>query len=427
MGGYWFNLVLVGVLVLINAVFAGSEIALISLREGQLRQLERHGGAGARTLARLARDPNRFLATIQIGITLAGFLASATAAVTLAQPLVPPLGFLGAAAEAVAIALVTVVLTFVTLVFGELAPKRLAMQYARRWALLVARPLDALAAIARPAVWTLGAATDLVVRLFGGNPSAAREQLSPEELRDLVVGHRGLTAEQRTIISGALEIHERTLRAVLVPRREVFTLAADLPIARARAELAASGHSRAPVVTSGDLDDTVGIAHLRELLGERGAARDVVHPAVVFPESVRVSDALRRFKNERQQFALVADEHGSVAGIVTLEDLLEEIVGEIYDETDRDVMAVQPQPDGSLSLPGTFPVHDLPDLGVVLADAPRGDYTTVAGLVLAVLERIPDAPGDTVALTDWTVEVTEVAHHAITGVRLRPNPTTAPA
>ncbi|MFS8097447.1 hemolysin family protein [Lentzea alba] len=419
MDGYGFNIALVGALVLVNALFAGSEMALISLREGQLRTLEREGGKGARTLVRLARDPNRFLATIQIGITLAGFLASATAAVSLAEPLVPLLGFLDGAASGAAVALVTIVLTFFTLVFGELAPKRLAMQYALRWALLVARPLDVLSTISRPAVWTLSAATNLVVRIFGGNPDADSAQLSPEELRDLVESQRGLNAEQREIIFGALEIHERRLREVLVPRRSVFILSGDLDAATARTELASSGHSRAPVVREGHLDDVIGVVNLRDLLDDDVKLADVVREPVVFPDSVRVSEALRRFKIEREQFGLVMDEHGAVAGIVTLEDLLEEIVGEIYDETDRDVMAVARAEDGSLVLPGTFPVHDLVDVGVELPEAPAGNYSTIAGLVLVVLGRIPEKPGDVVRVSGWEIEVLAVAHHAITSVRLR--------
>lgn len=419
MDGYGWNLLLVGVLVLLNAVFAGSELALISLREGQLRQLERRGGTGPRVLVRLVRDPNRFLATIQIGITLAGFLASATAAVSLAEPLVPPLNFLGEAAEPVAVGLVTLVLTFVTLVFGELAPKRLAMQHAHGWALLVARPLDLLSTMSRPAVWALGRTTNLVVRLLGGNPHAVTEQLSQEELRDLVLTHRGLSPEQRTIMAGALELRERILREVLVPRRMVFTLTADTPVEQARAELAASGHSRAPVSPSGHLDDVIGVVNLRDLLINEGTAADAARPATMLPDSVRVSDALRRFKADHEQFALVVNEHGAVDGIVTMEDLLEEIVGEIYDESDPDVMAVKKQADGSLLLPGTFPMHDLPDLGVELTDAPDGDYTTIAGLVLTKLGRIPDQPGDRIDLADWTIDVTGTEHRAITGVRLR--------
>ncbi|GAA1354022.1 hemolysin family protein [Saccharothrix algeriensis] len=419
MDGYGFTVALVVVLVLLNAVFAGSEMALISLREGQLRALERDGRAGARTLVKLARDPNRFLATIQIGITLAGFLASATAAVSLAAPLVPLLSFLGGAADAVAVALVTVVLTFLTLVFGELAPKRLAMQNALRWALLVARPLDVLSTISRPAVWALSASTNLVVRLLGGRAEVDPDQLSPEELRELVSAQRGLNPEQRMIITGALEIHERRLREVLVPRRSVVTLAAELGVAAARAELAASGHSRAPVARGGHLDDLVGVVHLRDLLGDDVPLARVARPALVVPDSVRVSDALRRFKAEREQLALVVDEHGSVAGMVTLEDLLEEVVGEIYDETDRDVMAVRNAQDGSLVLPGTFPVHDLVDVGVELPDAPEGDYATIAGLVLVLLGHIPERPGERVAVSGWTVEVRRVEHHAITEVLLR--------
>ena len=419
MDGYGFNLALVAVLVLLNAAFAGSEMALVSLREGQLRSLEREGH---RTLVRLARDPNRYFATIQIGITLSGFLASATAAVSLAQPIVPLLGFLGGAANGVAIALVTVVLTFVTLVFGELAPKRLAMQYAVRWAKIVARPLDLLSAVSRPVVWLLSKATDLVVRVFGGDPNVEEEQMSAEELRDLVEVQQHLNPEQREIMTGALEIHERRLREVLVPRRSVTVVEAGLDTATAREILAGSGHSRAPVTKDGHLDDVIGLVHLRDLLDDAVELVDVARPPMVLPDSVRVADALRRMKAEREQMALVVDEHGAVDGIVTLEDLLEEIVGEIYDETDPDVASVRTAPDGTIALPGTFPVHDLADVGVELRDPPPGPYSTVAGLVLVLLGRIPDEPGDVVEVSGWQIEVLAVEHHAITRVRLRSQP-----
>jgi putative hemolysin len=146
----------------------------------------------------------------------------------------------------------------------------------------------------------------------------------------------------------------------------------------------------------------------------------VARPALELPDSLRISDALHRFKAEREQFALVIDERGGVAGIVTIEDLLEEIVGEMYDETDQDVLAVRTMPDGSLILPGTFPIHDLPDINVDVADA-EGDFTTIAGLVLARLGRIPTIVGDRVELTGWTIEVTGILHHTITEVRLTPN------
>ncbi|WP_371799063.1 hemolysin family protein [Streptomyces sp. NBC_01707] len=422
MNGYWMDLVLIAVLIVLNALFAGSEIALISLRESQLRRLRRGAGASAIRLVRLVQEPNRFLATVQIGITLAGFLASATAAVSLAEPLVPVLDFAGQAARPLAIALVTLTLTFVILVVGELAPKRLAMQYAERWALLAATPLDILATISRPAVWTLSQATDLTIRLFGGNPREARRPPSPEELRDMVISHRGLTAEQRTIISSALEIHERSLRAVLVPRRAVFTLPDGMPAAQARLALARSGHSRAPVLRAGHLDEVLGIVHLRDLTTAEDTASvtEVARPASFLPDFITVSDALRRLMATHQQFALVVDEYGSAEGIVTIDDLLEEIVGEIYDETDPDTLTVQPQADGSLLLPGTFPVRDLSGLGVDLGDLADGPYTTIAGLALAQLGHMPQCPGESIQLPGGTIEITGIHRHAITTVRLRP-------
>ncbi len=288
----------------------------------------------------------------------------------------------------------TIVLAAVNIVVGELAPKRLAMQNPQRWALLVAAPLDRLATLTKPMVWLLGAATNALVRMFGGNPDAAAEQLSAEELRELVAVQRTLTREQREMISGALEIQDRVLREILVPRRAVVTVAQDLPIAEAQDILVGAGHSRAPVVASRDLDQVVGVVHLRDLLSCHTTAADAMRPALQVPDSLSVSEALRRFKAEREHFAVVVDERGGVAGIVTLEDVLEEIVGEIYDETDRDVLSARHLPDGSMVLPGSFPIHDLPDVDVVLTNAPRGDYATVAGLVLAGLGRIPRSPGD---------------------------------
>lgn len=418
MSGYWLDIALVAGLVLLNAVFAGSEMALVSLREGQLRQLERAGGRRAERLVRLARDPNRFLATIQIGITLAGFLASATAAVSLAEPLVPHARFLGGAAEPVVVAVVTLVLAFLTLVLGELAPKRLAMQLALPWALAVARPLDVLSTVSRPAVHVLGVATDLVVRLLGGRTEAVEEAISADELRDLVSDNPGLNAEQRDIIRGALDLDGRLVRHVLVPRGAVLSLPADLPVAQARAAMATSGHSRAPVTQGRHLDRVVGLVHWAALVD--GADEPVgsrAQPAMMLPDTVRVSEALRRFREERQQMAVVVDEHGSVDGIVTLEDLLEEVVGEIWDETDPPGEAVQGR-DGSTTLPGAFSVHDLGDVDVDLTVPQSADYATVAGLVIKTLGRIPERPGDVVVVGGWRIEVLAVERHAVTRVRL---------
>jgi magnesium and cobalt exporter, CNNM family len=420
--GYWMNLALVGLLVLVNAAFAGSEMALVSLREGQLAQLEREGTTRAMRLVRLARDPNRFLATIQIGITLAGFLASAAAAVSLAEPLVPYLSVLGEAAEPVAVAGVTLALTFVTLVLGELAPKRIAMHRALPWALVAAGPIDLASRLSRPVVAVLGVASNAVVRLFGVTPGATVPTMSREELQNLVSSHRMLHVEQREILAGVFEIDTRMLREVMVPRGSVFALEADLTITQALAALAQAGHSRAPVTRRRHLDHVLGVVHWSTVhRGGDAPVTTVATPALYLPDTMRVADALHRFKEERQQLAVVLDEYGDADGIVTLEDLLEEIVGEIYDETDKDLATVTRQGDGTVILPGTFPLHDLPDLGIDLPD-PSRDYTTVSGLVMDKLGRVPTGPGETITVAGWTIEVLGVAHHAPTRVAFRHTP-----
>lgn len=407
---------LVGVLVLLNAVFAGSEIALISLREGQLQRLEQRGGNG-RIVATLARDPNRFLATIQIGITLAGFLASATAAVTLAEPLVEPLRALGQAARPAAIVLVTALLTFATLVLGELAPKRVAMQRPEGWSLLVARPLSALAAFTRPVVWLLGKSTDMTVRMFGADPSLGRDAVTQEEIRDMIATGALYSRAERQIITGALEATDRVLREVLRPRPMVLTLRGDLSTDEALQRLVEAGHSRAPVYRQ-EVDDADRMISVVDLVGASGTVAEHARPALALPKSVALIDALRRLQAERQSLALVVDEYGGLEGIVTVEDLVEELVGEIHDEYDRDVRDVVRHPDGSVTVVGHYPIHDLVDIGVDLLE---GDYVTVAGLVIDRLQRMATV-GDSVTVGDWDLDVLSVRGRSIEQLRIARHP-----
>jgi putative hemolysin len=410
----WLEIGLVLLLVVINAAFAGSEVALISLREGQLRRLEQEGEQG-RLVARLARDPNQFLSTIQIGITLAGFLASAAAAVSLAQPLVPLLEGLGRAAEPVAVLLVTMVLTYLTLVVGELAPKRIALQRPERWARRAARPLALVSTLTRPAVWLLSKSTDLLVRLAGADPGRQREEVTEEEVRDMIVTGAVFRPEQRRILAETIELGERRLSDVLVPRRDVVAITAEATVQEAIQTLLQSTHGRAPVYR-GDLDNVLGLVTLQDLVGAEGLVADCVRPIPALPEAMGVLDALRRLQAARGQLAIVVDEYGGTAGIITVEDLLEELVGEIYDEFDPDFRGVQHRPDGSMALPGSFPVHDLSDLGVSL---PEGSYATVAGLILERLGRIP-SEGDAVEVDRWRLEVLAMDRNAIGRVRLAP-------
>jgi putative hemolysin len=414
MSGLWLQIGLVIVLVLVNAAFSGTEMALVSLREGQLQRLEEESRRGA-MVADLARDPNRFLATIQIGITLAGFLASAAAAVSLAEPLEAPLSFLGGAAGPASIVIVTLFLSYLTLVFGELAPKRVALQKAEGWALRMARPMTTLSIITTPIVWLLSLSSNLAVRLMGGDPKVQREEVTAEELREMVAAQSTFTTQQRQILDGAFEIEKRALKEILVPRPEVFVLDAAWTGQQALDELAASGHSRAPVAPDRSLDQVTGVVHLRHLLaGVNRPVAELVSTLPVFPDTAGALDTLRRLQDGRTQMALVIDEHGGAEGIVTVEDLLEELVGEIWDETDKKPTHDLQETAGQLTLPGQFPMHDLPDLDIEL---PGGDYTTIGGLVIDRLGRMPE-PGDTVEVGQYALSVEDVKDRAITEVVL---------
>jgi putative hemolysin len=410
--GVGVQLAFIAFLIALNAILSGSEIALISLREGQLVRLERHSAAG-RAVGRLARDPNRFLSTIQIGITLTGFLASATAALTLAEPLVEPLSFLGGAARPSAVFLVTLGLTLVTLVVGELAPKRLAMQRSESWALLAARPLAGLARLVAPAVWVLSHATNATVRLLGGDPGREREEVTEAEIRDLVAAQRAYHPEHRRIIDRALGVGDRTLGEVLVPRGSVLALPEDLDVPEALRQLSDAGHNRAPVFRH-DLDDAHRHVSVLGLVGRTGTVGDHAQPVVALPEAIDAVSALRELQARHQKLALVISEHGGVEGIVTDEDLVEELVGEIYDEHDPRPQDVVHLEGGAVLVPGRLPVHELAALGVVL---PPCDAATVGGAVAERLRRMPE-PGDVVVLGDYRLQVLETRKRVAHRVRI---------
>jgi putative hemolysin len=415
MAEVWPELALVGILVLINAVLSGSEVALISLRQGQLSALERQGDAG-QVAANLARDPTRFLATIQVGITLAGFLASATAAVAIADVIAPTIDFFGDASEVAAIIIVTIVLSYLTLVFGELVPKRLALQRAMGWARVAGRPLSWMAVVLSPVVWILSGSTDFVVRVLGGEDGGTHDEITLEELRHLVIANRVIAEDHLDIILGAFELPDQVVGDVMTPRPDVITVDSGTQAAEAIRCLADSGHSRAPLVDPDTgLDGTIGIVSLSELVRIRSDAivDDHVADMMAFPESARVLDVLRRLQRHRRQMALVIDEFGGAAGIVTIEDLVEELVGEIHDELDGDVIQVRRDQDGSMFLPGRLPVRELQDLGI---EVPGGEYRTVAGLVVDELGRLGRV-GDTLEIGQWSARIEAVEGRSVTLVR----------
>lgn len=414
MGDVWLELVLVGVLVVINAVLSGTELALISLKPSQIAMLD--DGREGHPVGDLVANPNRFLATIQIGITLAGFLASAVAAVSLAQPILDALGLEGGAAETMVIVCVTVVLSFLTLVFGELVPKRLALEHPVAWVRVMGRPIAGLAVLLSPVVWVLSIATDAVVRLFGGGRSDPNEGATYQELRDVIMATGHLPGDHHELLMGALEVSERTIEEVMTPRPDVMTVESSISAVEAIHALTTSGFTRAPVTDPDEgLDTARGVAALQDLVmaGPEVCVGDVARDVLALPESITALGALRTMQAARQQMAFVLDEFGGIEGIVTVEDLIEELVGEIYDEYDPLVASATRLNDGSVLIPGRYPVHELAAVGI---DAPDGDYTTVAGLVLDALGHIPEE-GESVVLGSWDVTVVAVDGQAIEEVR----------
>ncbi len=413
MSDVWLDILLVVVFVLVGGVFAGAEIALVSLREAQVRALSERGRRGA-ALGRLLGDPNRFLAAVQVGVTLAGFLSAAFGASTLAEPFSDWLvrrGLGEGMADPLSLVLITLVISYVSLVVGELTPKRLALQRAEGFALVVARPLNTIARLSRPVIWLLSVSTNVLVRLLGGDPKASGEAISQEELRDLVAAHESLSSDERRLIDEVFRAGDREVREVMTPRTEVEFLDASTTVSRAARQVAESGWSRYPV-TGRDQDDVVGFVHVRDLLlpthpaGRAATVGDLAREVKRLPGTAGVLTALSEMRRENQHLAVVVDEYGGTDGIVSLEDLIEEVIGEIYDEYDEEVVAdADERPDGPHEVDGLLNLDDFAEVtGLRL---PEGPYETVAGYVLAELGRIP-AVGDAVEAEGRTLTVSEL-------------------
>jgi putative hemolysin len=420
--GIGWDILVVLVVICIGGFFAAAEMSLVSLREGQIRALTRKGKNGLRA-ARLAQDPNRFLSSVQIGVTLATLLSGAFGADLLAgrlkHALTGPLP--AAAASAVALVVVTLIISFFTLVFGELAPKRLALQRNERVALAVAPVVDLLATFATPIVWLLSWCINLVVRALGGDPAESRGMMTDEELRDLVAGHQALGADERHIVGEVFDAGKRQIREVLVPRTEVEFLPASMPLHDAAAIVADASHSRFPVYQE-SYDDVIGFVHARDLLDGRMQTPDrrvgeVCRPVKMLPTSKTVLSALTEMRRDRAHLAIVVDEYGGTAGIVTLEDLVEELIGDIQDEYDSDEARPRQLHGGQVEVDGLLNLDEFAEqTGIEL---PEGPYETVAGYLLAALGHLP-GDGESVMVGGRKLTVTELDGRRIARVRVGP-------
>ncbi len=414
------ELLFIVLLTVLEGFFVASEIALVSIRRSRVEQLIEEGNQRARRVRRLLDDPGRFLAVAQIGLTFLGFFASAYAAVSLTDRLtglLEQIPALHGSAAGIALVVVTILLASFTIVFGELVPKTLALAFPERFALAVAGPIDIIGRILSPIVALLTAITRVLTRPFGADVST-ESQITAEELRLIVErgGQQGiLEAEEEQMINAVIELGDRRLHEVMVPRIDIVALPATATFEQAIDMIVDEGHSRVPVYEE-LIDEVAGILYAKDLLqylkssaAPRPAIRSILRTPVFAPESMTIDDLLHDFQRKKVHIAIVLDEYGGTAGLVSIEDLLEEIVGEIQDEYDvEEEMVVRLSAD-EIRIDGRVDVDELAELfdtPIQLED--EDEYDTIGGLIFHRIGRVP-VPGDQVEVDGLrlTVESTD--------------------
>jgi putative hemolysin len=423
-----FELIVIVALALANGLFAAAEIGILSVRRTRLRELADEGSSSARLVLRMRENPERFLATVQIGITIVAASAGAFGGATLARGLTPMFARTGLStgvAEQLALALVIGLISYLTIVIGELVPKSLALRHAERYALTVARPLALLSWLGRPLVWFLTASSNAVLRIFRDETTFTEARLSREELQQLVDEAATIgSVEKRAadIASRALELGDVRVGALMIPRGDMVMLQRDATRDDVERALRTHGHRRLPVF--GDVgDEIVGYVTHRDLVEivvarDGQTLRDRIHPALFVAESQRAVAVLEQMQRTRDHLAIVVDELGSLAGLVTLEDIVEELVGEIFAEHDVPIERIRRQPDGTVIVRGMVPVHEVNrELGLDLPEVPGS--VTIGGLAMALSGRIP-RPGTKLHAAHLTLEVTAATERRVLEVRIAP-------
>ena len=406
-------------LILANGFFSGAEMAIVASRRGRLRDMAEAGDRAARIALDLASSPDRFLPTVQVGITLVGTLAAAYGGNQIVSDLADMLARLGPAALAPwahTVALVTFVglLSFFTLLLGELVPKRLALRRAEAVARTVAPAMALFSRLATPLVWCMGKATSAVLFLLGAHRQEG-PSVSVDDIEHLLEAGRAegvLEAVEQAVATEALRLGDRTVRDIMRPRIDLDALDIDTPADEIIGAIAMAGYSRLPVY-EGSLDHILGYVSIKDVLrntflGWPIELKKMMHRALFVPETMPLDRLLELFQKEKNQLAIVLDEYGGTEGMVTLEDVLEELVGEIHDEHRREEqLAFVQRDDGSWLVNGTAGVEELAErCGLKLGGLAR-EYSTVSGLVLAKLERIP-VVGDTLRWQGLVVEVVDM-------------------
>jgi len=421
------EIILILIFIIINGFFAASEIAIVSMRRSRIKQLIEEGRLNADILHRLREEPDRFLATIQIGVTIAGALASAIGGAAAAENLKPllksvPVPFIAAASGPIAIGIVVLAIAYVSLVFGELVPKSLALSNPESIALFTSPLIDKFSKISGLFVSLLTATTNIFLKPFGKKSFHERGYISEEEVRLLLEegGERGVfEPDEKELIHSVFEFTDTFVKEVMVPSPQMVTIGINMPVDEVKALIAREKFSRYPV-TGKDLNDIRGVLYAKDFYSTYSMTGSVelhkiVKPPLYIPETMKVSILLREMQKKRVHLAVVIDEYGAVSGLVSMEDLLEEIVGEIRDEYDTESPVIE-LADGSLIIDASLSTSDLQEeYGIEIPESP--DYETLGGFIVTHLQRIPKA-GDNIDLNDKSLRVVEMVGQRIAKVKL---------
>ncbi|HEY3374892.1 MAG TPA: hemolysin family protein [Candidatus Aquicultor sp.] len=422
------DFIIIGALILVNAFFVAAEIAVITVRETRIRPLAEKGSAPAQIVMKFLHDPSQFLASTQTGVTVAGFLASATAAAQLSEPLsryirglnIP---VLSSAAGAISVIIITLIISYLTLVFGELVPKRIAILKSDQISLAIARPINTLNMLTYPVTRVLSFSTNTIIRAFGVRPEDTVPQTTEEELKLLVTQHSALMDEEKRLIRQAFEFGDTVSRQIMVPRPDIAAVESSATVRDALEESKASGHPRL-LVYQENLDNILGAIHLKDLIADIESNRfdapihDVMRPVLYVPETKPAISLLQDLQKSRLHMAVVLDEYGGTAGIVTIEDVVEEIVGEFGGTTEEEL--IKAETEREIVVDGHIPIDELNErfnLGIPVSP----EYDTVAGWILAELGHIP-RPGEEIIFNGVRFRVQSMQQRRVALVRITKKP-----
>lgn len=425
MSGIINQMVLVFILISLNGFFAMSEIALITISPVRLKTLLKKGNKSAKRTLFLIKNSNRFLSTIQIGITFAGFLASASTAVILAEPLAGFIKTLNipvitANSYSIAIFLATVFVAYLSLVFGELVPKQLALRWTVKIALLVSYPIQLLSYLAYPLVKILSLSTRFILKLIPNIDVNKEQQVTEEEIRQMVKENQQVAEEEKGMIEGVFEFGDTRVEQIMTPRTDIVSVPIDTSIEDAFRIIFRTGFSRLPVLDK-SLDDIKGIIHVRDLSvyfdrENSFKLEEIIKPAYYVPEFKKALDLLEELRNKGVHMAIVIDEYGGTSGLITLEDLLEEIVGEIEDRHNPDKKEIVTLNNSEILVNGSIEIDKL-NKGIPVNIPVSNKYSTLAGFILDILHHVP-TKGEQININDWIIEVTKVVKNRIVQVKM---------